>query len=250
MDGSVQPLSRGELPRREVMQTPDEVAAMLRLKALGWGIKRIARELGCSHMTVRHYVAQGGSNSNPGTQTAPFGTIRYAASFLQPGDTLYIRGGTYTEGLIDVVPSGTSWSSPVTVSAYPGESVTLRPGSGDAVVRFQNNNASYIIVNGLTIDASGVLVDGTKVSGVVDLRNSLLRYSDTFTRVVTEKLLTYALGRGVEDDDMPLVRSIVRQAAPGKYRFSSLALGIVKSPAFQMNMKPVAARPEQQRASK
>jgi transposase len=60
MDGSVQPRSRGELPRREVMQTPDEVAAMLRLKGLGWGIKRIARELGCSHMTVRHYVAQGG----------------------------------------------------------------------------------------------------------------------------------------------------------------------------------------------
>jgi len=42
------------------MQTPEEVAAMLRLKALGWGIKRIAKELGCSHMTVRHYVAQGG----------------------------------------------------------------------------------------------------------------------------------------------------------------------------------------------
>ena len=60
MEGSLQPLSRGELPRREVMQTPDEVEAMLRLKALGWGIKRIARELGCSHMTVRHYVAQGG----------------------------------------------------------------------------------------------------------------------------------------------------------------------------------------------
>ena len=60
MEGSLQPLSRGELPRREVMQTPDEVAAMLRLKALGWGIKRIAKELGCSHMTVRHYVAQGG----------------------------------------------------------------------------------------------------------------------------------------------------------------------------------------------
>jgi len=57
---SVQPLSRGELPRREVMQTPDEVSAMLRLKALGWGIRRIARELGCSHMTVRHYVALGG----------------------------------------------------------------------------------------------------------------------------------------------------------------------------------------------
>ena len=60
MEGSLQPLSRGELPRRVVMQTPDEVAAMLRLKALGWGVRRIAKELGCSHMTVRHYVAQGG----------------------------------------------------------------------------------------------------------------------------------------------------------------------------------------------
>lgn len=60
MTESVQPVPRGELPRREVMQTPDEVAAMLRLKALGWGIKRIAKALGCSHMTVRHYVAQGG----------------------------------------------------------------------------------------------------------------------------------------------------------------------------------------------
>jgi len=60
MEESLQPLSRGELPWGEVMQTPDEVAAMLRLKGLGWGIKRIARELGCSHMTVRHYVAQGG----------------------------------------------------------------------------------------------------------------------------------------------------------------------------------------------
>jgi transposase len=60
MEERMQPLSRGELPRREGMQTPDGVAAMLRLKGLGWGIKRIARELGCSHMTVRHYVAQGG----------------------------------------------------------------------------------------------------------------------------------------------------------------------------------------------
>lgn len=60
MAGSVQPHSRDELPRREVMQTPDEVAAMLRLQALGWGIRRIARELGCSHMTVRRYVAGGG----------------------------------------------------------------------------------------------------------------------------------------------------------------------------------------------
>src|SRR5262245_33379425 len=60
MEGSMQPHSREDLPRREVMQTPEEVAAMLRLRALGWGIRRIAKELGCSHMTVRRYVSKGG----------------------------------------------------------------------------------------------------------------------------------------------------------------------------------------------
>src|SRR3954468_3295691 len=55
-----QPVPRAEVLRGDEMRTPDEVAAMLRLKALGWGIKRIARELGCSHMTVRRYVAEGG----------------------------------------------------------------------------------------------------------------------------------------------------------------------------------------------
>ena len=60
MDDFERPASRGELPRREVMQTPEEVAAMLGLKALGWGVRRIAGELGCSHMTVRRYLAEGG----------------------------------------------------------------------------------------------------------------------------------------------------------------------------------------------
>ena len=57
-------------------------------------------------------------------------------------------------------------------------------------------------------------------------------------RVVTEKMLTYALGRGIEYQDMPMLRSIVRDAASSNYKFSSIVLGIVKSPAFQMNMKP------------
>ena len=87
------------------------------------------------------------------------------------------------------------------------------------------------------IDASGVLVDGTKVNGVVSLRDMLVRRSDQFARVVTEKLLTYSLGRGVEYPDMPLVRSIVRDSAASNYKFSSVVLGIVKSPAFQMNLK-------------
>jgi cytochrome c5 len=103
---------------------------------------------------------------------------------------------------------------------------------------------------GVPIDASGVLVDGTKVDGVASLREVLMRRSDTFARVIAEKLLTYALGRGVEYEDMPLVRSIVRDSGASKYRFSSLVLNIVKSPAFQMNMKMTDARAEQQRAER
>jgi mono/diheme cytochrome c family protein len=87
------------------------------------------------------------------------------------------------------------------------------------------------------VDASGVIVDGTKVDGVASLREWMVGRSDQFVRVVTEKLLTYALGRGVEYQDMPTVRSIVRDSAPGKYKFSAIVLGIVKSPTFQMNMK-------------
>ena len=73
-----------------------------------------------------------------------------------------------------------------------------------------------------------------------------MRYSDQFVRVVTEKLLTYALGRGVEDGDMPIVRSIVRDSAPSQYRISSIVLGIVKSDPFQMNQKESSKVPELQ----
>ena len=93
---------------------------------------------------------------------------------------------------------------------------------------------------GQKVDASSRLTDGTKIDGVVDLRNALLRYSPQFARVVTEKLLTYALGRGVVYQDMPVVRAIVREAARNNYRFSTLVEGIVKSEPFQMNRKPEA----------
>jgi mono/diheme cytochrome c family protein len=87
------------------------------------------------------------------------------------------------------------------------------------------------------IDASGVLVDGTKINGVASLRDSLVKRQDQFVRVVTEKMMTYALGRGVEYQDMPTVRGIVRDSANSKYKFSSIIMGIVKSAPFQMNMK-------------
>jgi len=88
----------------------------------------------------------------------------------------------------------------------------------------------------LPIDASGQLVDGTKVDGPVNLRKALLVYSDQFLRTVTEKLLTYAIGRSVEYYDMPAVRSIVRDASRNDNRFSSIIVGIVKSPPFQMKV--------------
>jgi hypothetical protein len=95
------------------------------------------------------------------------------------------------------------------------------------------------------IDASGVLVDGSKVEGVASLREALVRRSDQFVRVVTEKMMTYGLGRGVEYQDMPLVRSIVHESASNQYKFSSVVLGIVKSPAFQTNMKVPVTTTEQ-----
>jgi Protein of unknown function (DUF1585)/Protein of unknown function (DUF1588) len=115
---------------------------------------------------------------------------------------------------------------------------------GFALENFDAVGAWRTHEDGVPVDASGVLVDGTKIDGVASLRDSLKRRSDTFVRVVTEKLLTYALGRGVEYQDMQLVRSIVRDAAPSNYRFSSLVLNIVKRDAFQMNMKLTDARSE------
>ena len=89
---------------------------------------------------------------------------------------------------------------------------------------------------------AGVLVDGSKLDGVKGLREALVRYSPQFVRVVTEKLMIYALGRGTEYFDMPLIRSIVHDAQHNNYTFSSLVLGVVKSEPFQMNTKVAGDR--------
>jgi hypothetical protein len=82
------------------------------------------------------------------------------------------------------------------------------------------------------IDASGTLPDGTKFTGVADFRDVLVRRPERFASTVTEKLLTYALGRGLEYYDMPAVRKIVRDAAADGYRFHSLIAGVVRSYPF------------------
>jgi hypothetical protein len=98
----------------------------------------------------------------------------------------------------------------------------------DAIGQWRTTDA------GKPIDASGVLLDGTKVNGPRELRQALLAQKTQFVKAVTEKLLTYALGRGLEYYDAPTVRTIDRAAAADDYRWSSIVLGIVKSPPFQM----------------
>ena len=90
---------------------------------------------------------------------------------------------------------------------------------------------------GVQIDATGELVDGTKLDGPASLRKALLSRSDMFVRTVTEKMLTYATGRALQYYDMPVVRSITAEGAKNDNRFSSLVVGIVKSDPFQMRMK-------------
>jgi mono/diheme cytochrome c family protein len=104
----------------------------------------------------------------------------------------------------------------------------------DAVGRWRARDGGSL---GVAIDASGELLDGTKVDGVVSLRNALLRQPELFVDTVVEKMMTFALGRGVAATDMPSVRAIIRDAASRDYRFSSLVLGIVKSPSFTMRTK-------------
>jgi hypothetical protein len=87
------------------------------------------------------------------------------------------------------------------------------------------------------VDASGQLADGTPVDGPVALRQALLRHPEQFVRTMTEKMLTYALGRGLEYYDMPVVRQIAHDAAAQNYRFSSIVLGIVTSTPFQRKLK-------------
>lgn len=90
---------------------------------------------------------------------------------------------------------------------------------------------------GNAIDPTSTMFDGTKVDGPGGVRKWLAGYSDQFAQVAIEKLMTYALGRGVEYQDMPLVRSIAKDAAKNGNKFSTLVLDIVKSKPFLMNMK-------------
>jgi hypothetical protein len=101
----------------------------------------------------------------------------------------------------------------------------------DAVGRWRT------IDEGVTIDASGQLVDGTAINGPSSLRKAMLDRQDVFVAAMTEKLMMYGVGRETKYSDMPTVRAVMRDAAKNRYRFSDLILGVVKSAPFQMKVK-------------
>ena len=105
----------------------------------------------------------------------------------------------------------------------------------DAIGRWRTEDGE----SGTHIDASGVLPDGTQFSGPAEFRTALLSKKTEFVTNLTEKLLTYALGRGTEYYDAPVVRGIVRSASAADYQWSSIILGIVQSKPFQMRMAAV-----------
>ena len=102
----------------------------------------------------------------------------------------------------------------------------------DSVGKWRDTGA-----DGSPLDVSGVLADGTKVDSPGALREAILSRPDAFTTVVAERMLTYALGRGLEPSDMPVVRRIVKKASQNDYRLSSIVMGIVESAPFQMRTK-------------
>ena len=98
----------------------------------------------------------------------------------------------------------------------------------DAIGRWRDTE------DGQPVDSTGALPDGTAIEGPAGLRELLMRRQGEFVKTVTEKLLTYALGRGLEHYDMPAVRQIIREAASTDHRWSSIILGITRSVPFQM----------------
>ena len=105
----------------------------------------------------------------------------------------------------------------------------------DAIGRWRiTNDGGTPFDTGIPIDASSVLIDGTKVHGLAGLRDVVLSREGQFVETVAEKLLTYALGRTLEYSDMPVVRQISRQSTAGNLKWSSLILAITKSTPFLM----------------
>jgi len=182
------------------------------------------------------------------------------ATSSQPGRTSPVqRGKTVMQVFLGVEPPAPPPNVPVNIKvsdARTGPKQTMRQQMeehrtnpvcaachkimepiGLALENFDAVGSWRTMEAGIPIDASGQLTDGTKIDGLKDLRASLIHYTPQFVRIASEKMFIYALGRGTEYYDMPLVRSIVHEAEKNNYRFSAFVLAVVKSEPFQSSMK-------------
>ncbi len=140
-----------------------------------------------------YYVSPSGSDSNSctGGTSKPKKTIASAVSCVGSDGSdkvIRIRGGTYSTGLGSSLPSGSSWSHPFTIEAYPGETVILRPSSGDRVLTLSSSSNKYIVVDGFIMDGANVKYDAVKFQGSahhIRLQNSEIKNAPTGMGILT-----------------------------------------------------------------
>lgn len=115
-----------------------------------------------------YYVATTGEDSNSGTKISPFKTIKKGVTVLSAGDTLYVKSGTYKETIVSwdtAVSHGTSWDNPITIAAFPGDTVTIEAPRGRAAVWIKDPTVKYLIIDGFIMDGKRGALHGVKLQG-------------------------------------------------------------------------------------
>ena len=145
---------------------------------------------------------------------------------------LLATSAAQAEGLVDgSIDDGKARSA--TCSACHG----LIDPLGFALENFDAVGAWREFDAGAPVDSRGGMADGTAIDGVTEFRQALVARPELFAATVTEKLMIYALGRGLQHYDMPVLREILKSSAAKAYRFEDIVFGIVQSPGFRMRAR-------------
>ncbi len=137
------------------------------------------------------YVSTNGNDSNPGTEASSFRTIKHGIGSLSAGDTLFVKSGDYYESILSwktPIPHGTSWNNPVTIAAFPGHTVTIKPPAGHAAFWIKDPTVKYLIIDGFIMDGQGKALHGIKLTENathVRVQNSEIRNSQYSGILVT-----------------------------------------------------------------
>lgn len=133
-----------------------------------WAILSVIAYFVCGGVAqaATYYVSKAGSDSNSGTEGSPFLTVNRGVAQLSAGDTLYVKSGTYDEAFINNLPSGTSWSNPVRIAAYPGHTVWMSPTSNNPTFVVEvTQNQKYIEFDGINMNGSAAQYAVIKIEG-------------------------------------------------------------------------------------